>query len=317
MASSHSHAGRSHGPTRGMQNRALWIALIANGGFLIAEVIGGLVFNSLSLLADAAHMTSDVAGLAIALVAQMLLARPATSRHSYGFQRAEVLGAQFNGLLLLASAGWIIFEAINRIGQPVEVQGRGMLIIAFLGLLVNLGSAVMLARARGRSINMQGAYVHMALDAAGSVGAIIAAVAIIAFGATWADSAMSILIAILVLWSAWGLLRDTTNVLLEAAPGDVSLPEVEAALAADSQVEAVHHTHLWSIASDVTAFSGHIILRDTETLHDAQAEGARLKAVLSERFNIDHATLELECHPCAGDAHASDTTAHNDHAGHR
>lgn len=296
------HGGHSHGSMRDVQRRALWIALILNGGFLIAEVAGGIMFNSLALLADAAHMLSDVVGLGIALIAQALMIRPATRRHSYGFQRAEVLGGQLNGILLVVVAGWISFEAIGRIGDPADVQGRGMLIVAALGLAVNVGSAVMLARSRGRSVNMRGAYVHMVVDAAGSVAAIIAAIAVIVWGADWADSVMSLLVAMLVLWSAWGLLRDTTNMLLEAAPDDVDLDEVEAALAADTRVIGVHHTHLWSLASDVTAFSGHVVLSDVDTLHDAQMEGDRLKAMLADSFSIDHATLELECHGCDTDA---------------
>ncbi len=298
MTGSHDHAGDSHGPNRELQRRALWIALVANGGFLIAEVIGAMAFHSLALLADAAHMTTDVAGLTIALIAQQLLTRPATARHSYGFQRSEVIGGQLNGLTMLAAAVWIIYEALQRIGQPVEVQGRGVLIVASLGLLVNLGSAIMLARARGRSVNLRGAYVHMALDAVGSIGAIAAALAVIFFNANWADPAISIGIAVLVLWSAWGLLRDTTNVMLEGAPSDINLIDVEAALAADPRVATVHHTHLWSLASDVTAFSGHVVLEDAPTLHDAQEESDRLKIMLADRFEIDHATLEMECHSC-------------------
>lgn len=293
------HEGHSHGSMRGVQRRALWISLVANGGFLVAEVVGGIVFNSLALLADAAHMLSDVVGLTIALVAQTLMVRPATRRHSYGFQRAEVLGGQLNGILLVAVAGWISFEAIGRIGDPAEVQGGGMLVVATLGLLVNVGSAFLLARSRGRSVNMKGAYIHMAVDAAGSVAAIVAAVAIIVWGADWADSVMSLLVAGLVVWSAWGLLRDTTNMLLEAAPDDVRLEDVEAALTADPQVTGVHHTHLWSLASEMTAFSGHVVLVDgVERLHDAQVEGDRLKRMLAGSFGIDHATLELECHEC-------------------
>ncbi len=176
-----------------------------------------------------------------------------------------------------------------------------MLIVATLGLLVNLGSAFLLARSRGRSVNMKGAYLHMAVDAAGSVAAIVAALAIIFFSANWVDPAISVAIALLVVWSAWSLLKDTTNVMLEGAPGDVSLPEVEAALIAADNVSAVHHTHLWSIASDVTAFSGHVVLEDANLLHDAQDQGNQLKTMLAERFRIDHATLELECHPCVGE----------------
>ena len=308
MASKHDHAGHSHGPTRDMQKRALWISLLANGGFLIAEVIGGLAFHSLALLADAAHMMSDVVGLTIALVAQQLLSRPASAKHTYGFQRSEVLGGQFNGLTLLAVAGWIIYEAVSRIGQPAEVQGKGMLIVATLGLLVNLGSAFLLARSRGRSVNMKGAYLHMVVDAAGSAAAIVAALAIIFFGANWVDPVVSVGIALLVIWSAWSLLKDTTNVMLEGAPGDVSLEEVEAALVCEPSVTAVHHTHLWSLASDATAFSGHVVLKDDQRLHEAQQQGIQLKVMLADRFNIDHATLELECHPCV-----SEETPHDAH----
>ena len=307
------HAGHSHGISRDVQRRALWIALVANGSFLVAEVLGGLAFHSLALLADAAHMFSDVVGLSIALVAQQLLARPATRRHSYGFQRAEVIGGQINGLTLVVVAGWIIYEAIVRLGDPVTVEGGGMLVVALLGLLVNVMSAVILARARGRSVNMRGAYLHMLVDAVGSVAAIIAAIAVIAWQAEWADPIVSVLVAVLVIWSAWGLLRDTTNVMLEGAPGDVDLAEVEAALAADDRVTAVHHTHLWSLASDVTAFSGHIVLDEGTSLHEAQLEGERLKAMLADRFHIDHATLELECHDCTPVAPGTTAPSRHEH----
>lgn len=287
-----------HGPSREVQARALWIALVANAALLVVEALGGFAFDSLALLADAAHLLSDVAGLVIAIVAQRLVVRPATSRHSYGFQRSEVLGGQANGLILLAASGWIAYEAIGRLGDPVSVDGGGMLAVAIVGLGVNVASAVLLARASGRSMNMRGAYLHMVVDAVGSVGAIAAGVAVLAFGADWVDPLVSLLIAGLVVWSAWGLLRDATNVMLEAAPGDVDPAAVEAALASDPQVMAVHHTHLWSLASDVTAFSGHVVLAEPQTLHDAQQEGVRLKEMLADRFGISHATLELECHAC-------------------
>lgn len=287
-----------HGVGRATQRRALWISLGANAGFLVAEVFGGLAFHSLALLADAAHMVSDVAGLAIALVAQRLLDRPATPKHSYGLQRAEVLGAQANGLTLVAVAGWIILEAIHRIGQPSDVAGGGLLVVATLGLAVNLGSALLLARAQGDSLNMRGAFVHMAVDAAGSVAAIAAGIAVLGWNANWVDPLMSILIAVLVLWSAWGLLRDTANVLLEGTPRGMDATAVEAALANSDDVETVHHLHLWNLASDVPALSAHLVLRGEPDLHEAQASGARLKTMLDERFGISHATLELECHPC-------------------
>ena len=302
----HGHGGRGHhhGPSRDTQAKALWIALGANALLLVVEALGGIAFDSLALLADAAHLLSDVVGLVIALVAQRLLARPATDRHTYGFQRSEVIGGQLNALILLVASGWIVFEAVRRFGTPTHVEGGGMLAVAAVGLVVNVASAVLLARASGRSMNMRGAYLHMVVDAVGSVGAIVAGIAILAFGADWVDPLVSVLIAGLVVFSAWGLLRDTTNVMLEAAPGDVDPLAVIAALAAEPGVTAVHHTHVWSLASDVTAFSGHVVLDGERTLHEAQVEGDRLKAMLSDRFGISHATLELECHACDGPSDA-------------
>jgi cobalt-zinc-cadmium efflux system protein len=280
------------------------VCLAANGVFMLVEAAGGVAFRSLALLADAAHMLSDVAGLAIALVAQRLVDRPATARHSFGLQRAEVLGAQANGLTLVAVAGWIVFEAVRRIGAPTDVVGGGLLLVAAVGLAVNVASAVLLARAQGHSLNMQGAFLHMAIDAVGSVAAIATGIAVVVWRADWMDPLMSILIAGLVVWSAWGLLRDTANVLLEGTPRGMDPTRVEAVLAHDAAVEAVHHLHLWNLASDVPALSAHILLRGEVSLHDAQATGDRLKALLDDRFGIAHATLELECHSCeppAGD----------------
>ena len=292
------HGGHSHNVSRAVQRRALWIALVANSGFLGAEVVGGLAFRSLALLADAAHMLSDVVGLVIALVAQRLLDRPATARHSYGLQRAEVLGAQANGLTLLGVAGWIVFEAVRRIGAPADVSGGGVLVLAALGLAVNLASAVVLARAQGSSLNMRGAYMHMAVDAVGSVAAIAAGIAILVWSADLVDPVASIAIAALVLWTGWRLLRDTGHVLLEGTPRGIDPESVEAALLADLDVEAVHHLHLWNLASDVPALSAHVVLEGERTLHDAQTSGERLKAMLENSYGISHSTLEFECHPC-------------------
>ncbi len=303
----HDHRSASHvHVSRVGQRRALTVALVANAAFMVAEVAGGLAFRSLALLADAAHMLSDVAGLGIALVAQQLMERGATARHSYGLQRAEVLGAQANGITLLAVAGWIIVEAVPRIGAPDDVRGGGLLVIAALGLLVNVASAVVLARAQGRSLNMHGAFLHMTMDAAGSVAAIAAGIAVVGWNADWFDPLASIVIALLVLWSAWALLRDTAQVLLEGTPKGMDPALVERTLTDDADVEAVHHLHLWNLASDVPALSAHVVLAGEMSLHDAQAHGDRLKTLLEDRFGIEHATLELECHPCdPAEDHAS------------
>ena len=285
-------------PGADAQRRALRIALGLNGVFLVAEVVGGIVFNSLALLADAAHMATDVAGLAIALLAQRLLDQPASARHTFGLQRAEVLGALANGLLLLATAGYVTYEGVRRLAEPPQVEGTGLLIVASLGLAANLVSAWLLARARGRSLNMRGAYLHMLADAAGSVGAIAAGVAVVVFAADWVDPLASLGIAALVVWSSYGLLRDTVHVLLEGTPRGLDAEAVEQALRSAGGVESVHHVHLWSLASDVPAASAHVVLAGEVSLHAAQQRAEELKTLLDERFGIAHATLELECHVC-------------------
>ncbi|HEX7443164.1 MAG TPA: cation diffusion facilitator family transporter, partial [Acidimicrobiales bacterium] len=175
---------------------------------------------------------------------------------------------------------------------------------ASLGLVVNLVSAAVLVRAQGDSLNMHGAVLHMAADAAGSIGAMVAGVAVVVWGANWVDPFVSILIAGLVLWSAWTLLRDTSNVLLEGSPRGIDPDDVRGALADQPTVEAVHHVHLWSLASDEPALSAHVVLAGEVTLHQAQERGDDLKAMLVERFGIGHSTLELECHACDGPAPA-------------
>ncbi len=299
MGRNHEHArGVDAVELAGRRRRALWIALAANGGFMVVEFVGGVVFGSLALLADALHMLSDVAALSIALIAQRLIDRPASVRHTFGLQRAEVLGAQANGVLLLASAGWVLFEAARRIGDPPEVVGAGVLIVATVGLLINVGSAVLLLRASGRSLNMRGAYTHMLADAVGSLGAIVAGLAIVLFAAYWVDAAAAVFIGLLVIATAWRLLRDTTHVLLEGAPEDIDAEQVEAWLTRAPGVASVHHMHLWHLTSETTALSAHVVLDDEPSLHEAQARGDHLKEGLASRFSIMHATLELECHDC-------------------
>lgn len=272
---------------------------------MVVEIVGGVAFDSLALLADAAHMATDVAGLAIALVAQSLMLRPASARRTFGLRRAEALGGLANGVLILATTGWIFYEAAGRIGDPHDVGGAGVLVVAFVGLLINLGSAWMLARAPGRDLNLRGALVHMLSDAAGSVGVMVAGIGVLTVGADWLDPVMSIVIGVLVAWAAWGLLRDALNVLLEGAPRHLDVGEVEAALAAGGDVEAVHHLHVWEIGSDLPALSAHVVLAEAGTLHEAQERGDQLKVMLAERFGIEHVTLELECHWC-------DTPDHDD-----
>ncbi len=292
----HAH---DHGPGTDRGRTALWWALALNGVLLGAELVGGFLFDSLALLADAAHAVTDVVALAIALTAQSLVRRAGSARHTYGLRRAEALGAQASSLLLLGAAVWVFVEAGRRLATPEPVDGGGVVAVAGVALAVNLISAGLLARVRGRDLNLHGAFLHMTADAAASLGAVAAGVAVLAFDAPRADSIASILVGVLVVVSAWRLLRDTTNVLLEGAPRGVDVGAIETALADEPGVSEVHHLHVWELASDMPALSVHVVLEGEPTLHDAQAAGDGLKAMLAGRFGIEHATLELECHDCA------------------
>jgi cobalt-zinc-cadmium efflux system protein len=297
------HDGPRSGPPDDARERerrqALWIALGANGGFLVVQVVAGLAFGSLALLADAVHMVSDVAALAIALVAQRVALSPPTRRHTYGLVRAEVIGAQVNALLLLGAAVWIVIEAVDRLGETdATVDGGGVVAVALLGLAVNAGSAWVVARSAGANLNLRGAFWHLAGDALGSLGALAAGLAVVIAGATWVDAAASLFIAVLITVSAIMLLRDVGRVLLEGTPSGLDVDDVESALAAEPQVEAVHHVHVWSLGSESPALSAHVVLHGEPSLHEAQARGDELRAMLVDRFGIAHATLELECHDC-------------------
>ncbi len=280
------------------QRRALRIALALNGGFLIAEFVGGLAFSSLALLADAGHMLADVGALALALVAFRLADRPASVAHSYGLQRAELLAALTNVVALALISAWVAVEAVERIGSPAEVEGVGLLVVAVIGLGVNAGSAALLARTSGDNLNVRAALLHLGADALGSVAAIVAGIAVLAFGADWVDPAMSLLIVVLIVGSSWGLLRDVVHVLLEGTPRGFDPGTIAAAMHTEPAVDHVHHLHVWRLSSGSVALSGHVVAERVHTLHDAQLLGDRLKRVLERRFGIDHATLELECHDC-------------------
>lgn len=287
--------------------RALQIALAANGAFFFVQLVAGIAFGSLALIADSAHMASDVVALALALLAQRLTNRPASNRNTYGMLRAEVLAAQANAVALVLVSGWVIYEAIQRFSHPEPVDGLGVVIVGLLGLAVNAGSAWVIARTSGTSLNLRGAFLHLAADAVGSLGVVIAGLIVMATGADWADPLISILISVLVLIAAWGLLRDATRVLLEGAPKGLDVAAVETALTTAEGVEAVHHLHVWSIGSETPALSAHVVLAGELTLHEAQARGDRLKHELADRFGIEHATLELECHTCDDEDHDSGT----------
>ena len=286
-------------------------ALVLNAGFLAVEVVGGFAFGSLALLADAAHMATDVVVLAIAYAALRIASRPPTDRHTFGFARTEVLVAQANGLLLFAGAVVVIVEAIRRLGNPPDVVASGVIVIGVLGLVVNVVSAGALYRHAHDNLNVRGAFWHLLSDALGSFGVIVAGVGIAVFGADWLDPVVSIGISLLVVAAAWQLLRDAGRVLLEAVPANLDVAAVRDAIAGAAGVETVHHLHLWTMGSEQPALSAHVVLTGPLSLHEAQLRAGALKEMLATEFGIDHATLEVECHACVDDVtheHAQETT---------
>ena len=282
------------------ERRALWAALIANAALLVIEAAGGLAFGSLVLMADAGHLLADVSALAVSVAAIGLARRRPTAKHTFGFERAEVLAAQVNALLLVAVMAWVVLEAIRRLTAPPPVQAAGMLAVAATALVVNGASSVLLARAAGRSINMRGAYLHLAVDTAGSLTAIIAAALILGWGLRSADPVASLITAALAAWAVFALIRNTTHVLMEGAPRGLDAGQVERAMLEHHQVIGVHHLHLWSLASDVPALSAHVVLTGEPSVADAQRCATALRMMLAKRFAIVNVTLEVECEPTDG-----------------
>lgn len=286
-------AGHDH--TAGANSKRLMIALAMTGTFLIAEVVGAIVFNSLALLSDAAHMLTDAAALAIALAAIKIGQRPADDVRTFGYRRFEILAAAFNALLLFAVAGYVLWEGIARFLEPAEVQSTGMLIVAAIGLVINLIAMRLLTSGKEASLNIKGAYLEVWADMLGSIGVIGGAIVIMFTGWDWIDPIIAIAIGLWVLPRTWILLRDTTRILLEGVPPGIKLEEVRSGLAALADVDDVHDLHVWSLSSDDVNASVHLAIAP-----QGNAESIRIAAtqMLSERFEIAHATIQTEREAC-------------------
>ena len=273
----------------------LAIALGLTTAFLIAELIGSFVFDSLALLSDAAHMFTDSAALAIALAAIKIGQRPADDRRTYGYRRFEILAAAFNALLLFAVAGYVLWEGIGRFFEPVEVQSTGMLVVAAIGLVVNIIAMRLLAAGKEQSLNVKGAYLEVWADMLGSLGVIAGAVVIMLTGWQWVDPLVAIGIGLWVLPRTWTLLRDTTHILLEGVPPGLRLAEVRAAISNTPGVASTHDLHVWSMTSDDISASAHVEL---EGGADAETVRVAVAAMLLERFDIEHSTIQVEEEVC-------------------
>jgi cobalt-zinc-cadmium efflux system protein len=283
--------GHQHAPERAESKRALAIALALTATYTVVEVVGGLYTGSLALLADAVHMLSDNLALALALAAAWLATRPATPGRSFGFKRAEVLAALANGVLLVALAIWIFVAAAQRLSDPPDVLGGWMLVIAVVGIAVNVAAGAALYRSRSESLNVDAAFRHVLADLLGSFGVAAAAIVILTTGWLQADPIVSILIGVLVLGSAWTILRDSTEILLEATPRGIDATELGRRLASAPGVVEVHDLHVWTITSGFLALSAHVLVRPGEDCHGRRRE---LERLVHYEFGIEHTTLQVD-----------------------
>ncbi len=286
----HTHA-RSRESGRSAR-ASLKIALVIAATFLVAEFLGALYTNSLALLADSGHMLTDVAALSLSFFAMHFSSRRATPTKTYGFYRVEILAALLNGVFLVLIASYIFYEAYHRFFNPPEVKGGWMLLVAAVGLFANLASAYLLFGKHRESLNVRGAFFHVLTDAIGSVGAVLASVAILVGDYQIADPIISVFVAVLILWSSWVLIRDAVDILLEGTPAHINIVSLREQLGSVDGVESVHDLHVWTLTSGVLAMSCHVVTRSEKL--SATEILSRVNGIAREHFRIDHTTIQIE-----------------------
>jgi cobalt-zinc-cadmium efflux system protein len=284
----HDHGTHDHGHARG----SLKTALVITSTFFVAEFLGALYTNSLALLADSGHMLTDVAAMSLSFFAIRFSSRRATPRMTYGFYRVEILAALLNGVFLVLVALYIFYEAYHRLFNPQEVKANWMLVVAIIGLLANLSSAWVLFGQHHDNLNVRAAFFHVMTDAVGSVGAVIASIAIIWGGYYVADPLISLLVAVLILWSSWVLIRDAVDILLEGTPSHINIVSLREQLGHVDGVGSIHDLHVWTLTSGVLAMSCHVVA-ETDTFNRTEVL-IRLNGVAREGFRIDHTTIQIE-----------------------
>jgi cobalt-zinc-cadmium efflux system protein len=288
MGHHHDHA---HGVSADADRRQLGIALGLIGGFMAVEVVVGIAANSLALLSDAAHMLTDAGAIALALVAIRLASRPAAGALTYGLKRSEILAAAVNGSTLLVLGGFIVYEGIRRLADPPEVEGAAVLVVAIAGVVVNLAATWVLSKANRRSLNVEGAFQHILTDLFAFIATAIAGAIILATGYTRADGLAALLVAALMFRSAYGLLKESGRVFLEAAPRGLDPEEIGRRMAGQAGVTEVHDLHIWEVTSGFPALSAHVLVgRET----DCHAARRALERMLHDDFHIEHTTLQVD-----------------------
>jgi cobalt-zinc-cadmium efflux system protein len=290
MSSDHHH----HHHHRTADARRMWMVLLLNLAMLVAGIVGGLVFDSLALLADAGHVLTDVGAIALALFAAWMASRPSGPQQTFGYRRTEIFAALINGMTLVAVSVFIFIEAIIRLSDPPDVAGGGVLIIGAFGLFGNAVGTWILMRGDRTNVNLEGVLRHSAADALGSLGVIVAGAIVLATGWNQADPLISIAIAVLILLGSWRLLREPFNVLMESAPEGIDVQDVGTAMCSVPGVREVHDLHVWTVTSGFPALSAHIRSEPSEPADEVRE---RIEAVLHERFGLDHTTLQVVPEP--------------------
>lgn len=288
----HSHTGHSHtslSPEADRKRLTAALALIV--GFMVVEVVAGILAHSLALLSDAAHMLTDAGALLLSIVVIGLVARPASGNLTFGLRRAEILSAQANGATLLVLAALIVYEGVHRLVSPPRPAGTAILVVALVGIAVNLAATRQLARANRGSMNIEGSFQHLLTDLAAFVLTAVAGGVILVTGFTRADGIAALLVAAIMSHAAYGLLRDSGRVFLEAAPEELDVTEISTAIGTHPHVASLHDLHVWEISSGFPSLSAHVLVHADDDCHAIRRE---LEAMLAERFRIEHTTLQVD-----------------------
>ena len=311
---SHSHSGNK---------KVLRVSFIVIAVFMVVEIVGGLLTNSLALLSDAGHMFSDAAALGLSLLAFHFGERPGSRSNTFGYKRFEILAALLNGLTLMLIAVWIVYEAVGRFANPPEIATTGMLVVSVIGLLVNIFVAWYMHRGGDteENINMRGAYLHVLGDLLGSIGAIAAAVLMMAFGWRWADPLASVIVALLIAKSGWGVLKSSSHILMEGAPANIHCDDIVAEIKKVNGVESVHDLHIWTITSGLHALSCHIVVDGSLSVAEAEQIVYEVEHQLQHQ-NISHVTVQTESRAhghgddllCSMPGHNHNAHGHHGHA---
>jgi cobalt-zinc-cadmium efflux system protein len=284
----HSH-GHDHAPAN--FTRAFFIGIALNSVFIAAEVAAGFFADSVALLADAGHNLSDVLGLALAWAAAAMAARPRSDRFTYGLKKAPILAALFNAIFLLVAIGAILLEGIQRLFHPEPADGRVVMVVAAIGILINGMTAWLFASGRKHDLNIRGAYLHMAADAAVSLGVVVAGALILYTGLQWIDPVVSIIVALVILWGTFDLLKQSTGMSLAGVPHGISLAEVDSSLSAIAGVAALHDLHIWPMSTTENALTVHLVVPRQDVRRQVLAEARRL---LHDRYHLEHVTIQID-----------------------